>query len=48
MEHNGSFDFLKRITYERTGGSEAELKTANMIITECHKYHVEAHFSRWI
>ena len=26
MEHNGSFDFLKRITYERTGGSEAELK----------------------
>ncbi len=48
MEHNGSFDFLKRITYERTGGSEAELKTANMIITECHKYHVEAHLEEFL
>lgn len=48
MEHNGSFDFLKKIAYERTGGSDAELKTANMIITECHKYHVEAHLEEFL
>lgn len=48
MENNGSFDFLKKIAYERTGGSDAELKTANMIITECHKYHVEAHLEEFL
>lgn len=48
MENNGSFDFLKKIAYERTGGSDAELKTANMIITECHKYHVEAHLEDFL
>ncbi len=48
MENNNSFDFLKKIAYERTGGSEAELKTANLIITECHKYHVEAHLEEFL
>lgn len=43
MENYGSYDFLKRISYERTSGSDAEVRTANMIITECHKYQVEAH-----
>lgn len=48
MENFGSFDFLKKIAYERTGGSEAELKTANLIITECHKYQVEAHLEEFL
>lgn len=48
MENIGSFDFLKKIAYERTGGSEAELKTANLIITECHKYQVEAHLEEFL
>ncbi|MDE5715107.1 MAG: M28 family peptidase [Anaeroplasmataceae bacterium] len=43
MENYGSFDFLKKIAFERVAGSEEELKVANMIITECHKYQVEAH-----
>lgn len=43
MENYGSFDFLKKISFERVGGSEAELRVANMIITECHKYQIEAH-----
>mgnify|MGYP001026845480 FL=1 len=43
MEKYGSFEFLKKISFERIGGSEEELKVANMIITECHKYQVEAH-----
>lgn len=43
MENYGSFEFLKKISFERIGGSEEELKVANMIITECHKYQVEAH-----
>ena len=47
MENNGSFDFLKKIAFERTGGSEAELKAANLIITECHKYQVEAHLEEF-
>ena len=48
MENYESFDFLKKIAYERTGGSEAELKTANLIITECHKYQVEAHLEEFL
>ncbi|MDE7094970.1 MAG: M20/M25/M40 family metallo-hydrolase, partial [Anaeroplasmataceae bacterium] len=48
MEKFGSFDFLKKINYERTGGSEEELKTANLIITECHKYQVEAHLEEFL
>ena len=47
MENFGSFDFLSKIAFERTGGSEAELKTANYIITECHKYQVEAHLEEF-
>lgn len=43
MENYGSFDFLKKICFERVGGSKEELKVANMIITECHKYQIEAH-----
>ncbi|MDE6661076.1 MAG: M28 family peptidase, partial [Anaeroplasmataceae bacterium] len=48
MEKFGSFDFLKKINYERTGGSDEELKTANLIITECHKYQVEAHLEEFL
>lgn len=48
MQNYGSFEFLKKICYERTGGSEAELKTANMIITECHKYQIEAHLEDFL
>lgn len=48
MEKYDSFEFLKKIAYERTGGSEAELKTANLIITECHKYQVEAHLEEFL
>ncbi|MDE5856401.1 MAG: M28 family peptidase, partial [Anaeroplasmataceae bacterium] len=48
METFGSFEFLKKISYERTGGSDAELKTANMIITECHNYQVEAHLEEFL
>lgn len=47
MENFGSFSFLNKIAYERTGGSEAELQTANYIITECHKYQVEAHLEEF-
>ncbi|MCM1131682.1 MAG: M28 family metallopeptidase [Roseburia sp.] len=48
MENFGSFEFLKKIAYERTGGSEAELQTANLIITECHHYQVEAHLEEFL
>lgn len=48
MENFGSFEFLKKIAYERTGGSDAELKTANLIITECHNYQVEAHLEEFL
>ncbi len=47
VENYGSFDFLSKIAYERTGGSEAEFQTANYIITECHKYQVEAHLEEF-
>lgn len=43
MENYDSFSFLNKIAYERTGGSDAELQTANYIITECHNYQIEAH-----
>lgn len=43
MNQYNSFEFLKKLNFVRTGGSEAELKAANMIITECHKYQIEAH-----
>lgn len=48
MQNYGSFEFLKKICYERTGGSDSELKTANMIITECHKYQIEAHLEDFL
>ena len=48
MENFGSFEFLKKIAYERTGGSDAELKTANLIITECHNYQIEAHLEEFL
>ncbi|MDE6407817.1 MAG: M28 family peptidase [Anaeroplasmataceae bacterium] len=48
MERFDSFEFLKKIAYERTGGSEEELKTANLIITECHKFQVEAHLEEFL
>ncbi|MDE5566088.1 MAG: M28 family peptidase, partial [Anaeroplasmataceae bacterium] len=38
-----SFEFLKKLAFERVAGSEEELKAANIIVTECHKYQVEAH-----
>ena len=43
MKNYGSFDFLSKLSFERTGGSDCELKAANMIIAECHKLGVEAH-----
>lgn len=47
MENFGSFEFLKKIAFERIAGSEEEHKVANMIITECHKYQVEAHLEEF-
>lgn len=47
MENYGSFDFLKKIYYERMAGTEAELKTAQIIIQECMKNHVEAHLEEF-
>ncbi len=43
MNQYHNFEFLNRLAFERVAGSAEELKAANMIITECHKYHVEAH-----
>ncbi len=43
MENYKSFDFLRKIAFERVAGTDEELRAANMIITECHKYQVEAH-----
>ena len=43
MKNYNSFDFLKKISYERMGGTEQELATANLILAECEKYGVEAH-----
>ena len=48
MANYNSFDFLSKISFERLGGSEQELKVANMIISECHKYGVEAHLEDFL
>ena len=48
MKNYGSFDFLPKISFERLGGTKEELKAANMIITECHKYGVEAHLEEFM
>ncbi len=48
MENYKSFDFLSKISFERLGGSEQELKAANMIIAECHKMGVEAHLEDFL
>ena len=48
MKNYGSFDFLSKISFERIGGSEQELKAANMIISECHKLGVEAHLEEFL
>ena len=48
MANYNSFDFLSKISFERLGGSEQELKVANMIISECHKYGVEAHLEEFL
>ena len=48
MKNYGSFDFLPKISFERLGGSKEELKAANMIITECHKYGIEAHLEEFM
>lgn len=47
MENYRSFDFLKKISFQRVAGTEDELRAANMIITECHKYQVEAHLEEF-
>lgn len=47
LDHANSFDFIKKIAFERVAGTEAELKAANMIITECHKFQVEAHLEEF-
>lgn len=47
MKQYNSFDFLKKISFERVSGSEEEFKAANMIITECHKYQIEAHLEEF-
>ena len=48
MKNYGSFDFLTKLSFERIGGSENELKAANMIIAECHKLGVEAHLEDFL
>lgn len=48
MKNYGSFDFLSKLSFERIGGSECELKAANMIISECHKLGVEAHLEDFL
>lgn len=47
VENVKSFDFIKKIAFERVAGSEAELRAANIIITECHKFQVEAHLEEF-
>lgn len=47
LKHANSFDFIKKIAFERVAGTESELKAANMIITECHKFQVEAHLEEF-
>lgn len=42
-----SFEFLNKICFERTGGSENELKVANLLMAECRKYQVEAHLEEF-
>ena len=48
MKNYGSFDFLSKLSFERIGGTEQELKAANMIISECHKLGVEAHLEEFL
>lgn len=43
MKRYSSYDFLKKISFERTGGSDKELSVANMILDECKKYQIDAH-----
>ena len=43
MEKYKSFELLEKISFVRTGGSEAELKAANILKEECEKLGVEAH-----
>ena len=42
MEYK-SFELLEKISFVRTGGSEQELKAANILKEECEKLGVEAH-----
>ncbi len=42
MKNYSSFDFLRKISFERVGGSDKELNVANMILDECKKYNVDA------
>lgn len=43
MEKYKSFELLEKISFVRTGGSEQELKAANILKEECEKLGVEAH-----
>lgn len=42
-----SFDFLEKLSFERTAGSVDELKAANLIIEECHRIGVSASLERF-
>lgn len=42
MEKYSSFEFLKKISFERIGASENELTVANMLIKECNKLQIDA------
>ena len=42
MENYNSFDFLKKISFERIGGSNKEKEAANMIKDEIAKLGLEA------
>lgn len=43
MGNYNSFEFLKKLSFERMGGTDNELKAANMIVDECAKLGVTAH-----
>lgn len=43
MKNYNSFDFLKKLSFERIGGSDQELRAANLLIAECRKHSIEAH-----
>ncbi|MCI5745155.1 MAG: M28 family metallopeptidase [Erysipelotrichaceae bacterium] len=47
MEKYESFALLKKISFERPGGSKEEEKVANILLDECKKLNVDAHLEEF-